>query len=338
MEIPEILATLERHSKVFPREALEEAVRRREEITPGLLRILEHTVANAETIAHEDEDGSCFAYFYAMYLLAQFRETRAYPLVVQFARLSEETLEVLVSEFVTEDLDCVLASVCGGDTALIEALIEDPNVDEYVRGAAIDSLLCLVAAGDKTRDEIMTYFKALFDGRLERTFSEAWNSLVSCATDLYPDEVYDRICAAYEEELVDPSAVRIEEVDMMMELERQMVLDRLPTGAPVYIQDVIEEMGDWACFDRPKRVKGSKRAPLQEPKRQSFKTLFFMAVYPILPKVPSLSIVAPMLQPISQQPEIAEFDDPYRSPKVGPNDRCPCGSGKKFKKCCGRTS
>ncbi|MDP9001490.1 MAG: SEC-C metal-binding domain-containing protein [Myxococcota bacterium] len=23
-----------------------------------------------------------------------------------------------------------------------------------------------------------------------------------------------------------------------------------------------------------------------------------------------------------------------RPPKVGPNDPCPCGSGKKFKKCC----
>jgi len=24
------------------------------------------------------------------------------------------------------------------------------------------------------------------------------------------------------------------------------------------------------------------------------------------------------------------------TPKVGPNDPCPCGSGKKFKMCCGR--
>lgn len=26
----------------------------------------------------------------------------------------------------------------------------------------------------------------------------------------------------------------------------------------------------------------------------------------------------------------------YKGPKVGPNDPCPCGSGKKYKKCCGR--
>ncbi len=33
-----------------------------------------------------------------------------------------------------------------------------------------------------------------------------------------------------------------------------------------------------------------------------------------------------------------ETDEPYRreEPKVGRNDPCPCGSGKKYKKCCGK--
>jgi uncharacterized protein YecA (UPF0149 family) len=31
------------------------------------------------------------------------------------------------------------------------------------------------------------------------------------------------------------------------------------------------------------------------------------------------------------------WDTPIRkAPKVGRNEPCPCGSGKKFKKCCGR--
>ena len=44
MEIPEILKALERNTGTFPREALEAAAQRREEITPELLRILEDTV------------------------------------------------------------------------------------------------------------------------------------------------------------------------------------------------------------------------------------------------------------------------------------------------------
>ena len=33
---------------------------------------------------------------------------------------------------------------------------------------------------------------------------------------------------------------------------------------------------------------------------------------------------------------VIEPEQPYRAPaKVGRNEPCPCGSGKKFKKCCG---
>jgi preprotein translocase subunit SecA len=34
---------------------------------------------------------------------------------------------------------------------------------------------------------------------------------------------------------------------------------------------------------------------------------------------------------------VVERQEPYRAPpKVGRNDACPCGSGKKYKRCCGR--
>ena len=36
-------------------------------------------------------------------------------------------------------------------------------------------------------------------------------------------------------------------------------------------------------------------------------------------------------------PEVAVFDPVYRiAPKIGRNEPCPCGSSKKFKKCCGK--
>jgi hypothetical protein len=33
--------------------------------------------------------------------------------------------------------------------------------------------------------------------------------------------------------------------------------------------------------------------------------------------------------------EIKEVEPPHAAPKTGRNDPCPCGSGRKFKKCCG---
>ena len=84
MEITEILHQFERATGKFPRAAVEAAAARAEEVTPELLRILEETVNQA---AERDAEGDYMAHLYAMFLLAQFRETRAYPLVLRFASL-----------------------------------------------------------------------------------------------------------------------------------------------------------------------------------------------------------------------------------------------------------
>ena len=104
MQTVEILHQFERYTGKFARAAVEAAVERREEVTPELLRILEDTVNRA---AQLDAEGDYMAhlYVYAMFLLAQFRETRAYPLVVRFASLPGDLLDSLCGDFITEDLD-----------------------------------------------------------------------------------------------------------------------------------------------------------------------------------------------------------------------------------------
>ena len=80
MEANEILEQMRYNKGRFARKATQEAIQKREEITPYLLRILEETIEDAQKVA---EDSSYFAHLYAMYLLAQFRENQAYPLVTR---------------------------------------------------------------------------------------------------------------------------------------------------------------------------------------------------------------------------------------------------------------
>ena len=165
METAEILRQFERATGKFPRAAVEAAAARAEEITPELLRILEETVDRA---AERGAEGDYMAHLYAMFLLAQFRKTRAYPLVLRFASLPGDLLDSLCGDFLTEDLGRVLASVCGGDIEGIQSVIENEEADEWVRGAALGSLVTLVAVGQKSRDEIVSYFARLFRGKLEQ--------------------------------------------------------------------------------------------------------------------------------------------------------------------------
>ena len=239
MEVIKVLRLLERNTGVFPRKAVEAAMEMRDKMTPELLRILEDTVERADEIVREDQGGAYLAHLYAMFLLAQFRETRAYPLAVRFARLEVRLLDALAGDFVTEGLCRVLASVCDGDTRPIEELIEDGEVGEYARSAALNSLLVLVAEDAKSRDEVMAYFKYLFEGGLQRSYSHAWDSLVACATRLHPEEVSEHITAAFEEGLVDGCLSRL---GMSREREKGRSPGRL-RKVGITISERVDEMG-----------------------------------------------------------------------------------------------
>src|SRR5262245_47161135 len=202
MTVEEILIALSHKDDRFPREALEQATARKDEITPHLLKILER-VADDPDGALDQEDS---AYLYALYLLAQFRETRAYPLVVRIASLPPDTVDELLGDTITEGLPKILASVCGGDPSLIMRLAENAEAEKFTRGSAVSALLALVLSGDRTRDEVMSHYSRLFDAILKEEPSEeretVLTTLTHCATELCPEELYDRIKAAFESELI----------------------------------------------------------------------------------------------------------------------------------------
>ena len=303
-EAIEIEAILERLSHVgdgrLPRQALEEAVARREEITPSLLEILE----TAKERHEEFIDSRVMSHTYAIYLLAQFREPRAYPLIVDLVSLPEDVLDRLTGDFVTEDLARVLGSVCDSDVTLICQLIENDGISEYVRGAAVKALVALAVNDCIGRPQVLAYFTELFHGKLTRSESHVWEALVSACADLALAELRDEIRQVYEEELVWPGYIsprNIEEKFDMGWLAMQARLARDPHLA--FVEDVISEIEWWACFKQPKRAR--KRG-----KRRSAKA-----------------------SPTSEW--IGVGTTVRKTEKIGRNQPCPCGSGKKYKKCCG---
>ncbi|HKQ89859.1 MAG TPA: DUF1186 domain-containing protein [Blastocatellia bacterium] len=249
MTVEEILNALSHKDNKFPREALEQATAQKEEITPHLLKILERVADDSGgDLGQEDS-----AYLYALYLLAQFRETRAYPLIVRIASLPPDTVDDLLGDTITEGLPKILASVCGGDTSLITRLAENVEAEKFTRGSALSALLALVLSGDKSRDEVMSYYSRLFDAMLKEEPSEerevVLTTLAHCATELCPEELYDRIKDAYENELIDEFMTDLEDVDEMMAMGKEAVLARL-RGVRHYqlVESAIKEMEWWAWY------------------------------------------------------------------------------------------
>lgn len=278
MKTETILKTLEHHTGRFPREALQAAVARRDEITPHLLTIVEQAASDIDRIV---ADQTYMAHIYAFHLLAQFREERAYaPIVAFFSIPGQVTLDV-TGDFVTESLGRVLAAVCGGDVGPMQSLVENASANEYVRAAALSGMLCLFVEGVVAREEIIAYFRGLFRGGLERTYSFAWDGLVSRSTALYPEELLPDIRQAFADDLVDEMHIDLPWVEQVLAEGKEATLGRLRQNRHYrFIRDVIAEMEWWACFDTP---------PPPKPKK-----------------------------------------------KVGRNAPCPCGSGRKYKHCCGK--
>jgi hypothetical protein len=227
----------------------------------------------------------------------------------------------LLGDIPTEDLANVLASVSTGDTGLIVELAENTEAEEFSRAAAIRSWLALVVSADRSREEAMAYYKGLFEGGLEDRNEVVWSELVDAANDLYPEEVYDHIKKAYDDGLVDEYIVDPEWVDEQIDLGKDAVLADLPEWNHL-VEDVTVEMGAW--FEN--REHGGEWDEDEDWYEED---------------------------EWDEDDEEDEWDagrrglsalngnnfaptEPYIAPdKVGRNDPCPCGSGKKYKKCCG---
>src|SRR5919197_2005295 len=245
MDVQEMLQQFATKTGTFPREAVAQAIAQREAITPELLRVLAEAQHNIDHLIESDS----MAHIYAMYLLAQFREPRAYPLIVAFFSIPGDIALDTTGDVATEDLGRILASVSCGDIRLMTALIENEHANEYVRVAALRGLVTLVACGEQSRDDIVAYYHQLFQGKIARDISFVWNGLVSASHDLYPEELYDDIKHAYDDALIEPGFIGLDDIDETLQRGKDRVLDELHHN-PRYslITDAITEMEWWACF------------------------------------------------------------------------------------------
>lgn len=121
-DIQELLERLDWQRGSFSADLVAEVIARRGEGIRRNLEILEDVGRNPEPWL---VDGGRMVHIYAMYLLALFRETRAYLLLVRiFSRPGEFSFD-LAGDVVTEDLGRILASVSGGYVSGLTALIEN---------------------------------------------------------------------------------------------------------------------------------------------------------------------------------------------------------------------
>ena len=275
--IEDIAEKLKYLSRPFPQEIVAEAAKHKNEITPKLLEYLDYAYKHHLTL-----DDSYTGHLYALFLLAEFKEPRAFTTVMNILELPEDSLDLLIGDSLTEDYAKIITSVYNGDLAAIKKVIENPDNYLFARLAAVDSLISLVKVSVLDQEQIIHYIGSLFLDESIRSDQTLLAFLVSGVCSLESESLYPTINELFELNLIDEDVINLDDVKYKRSQDYNNSANESNIG---YIDSAVASMSWWHCFKEDEKI---------------------------APQVPIV-----------------------RGTKIGRNDPCPCGSGKKYKKCCG---
>jgi len=239
------------------------------------------------------------ALFFIFHLLGEWREKSAYPALARLLRLPREDIEHIFGDATTETSHRVMAAVFDGDPQPLYDVILDPEADEYIRSRMCETLAMLTLREELPRAEVARFLRTAFSEIEPNDDCFVWMGWQSAIAILGLVELEPLVRQAFQRGSISPSDMSFED----FEEDLQSVLAGSKPklwDADEYslFGDTIEELSTWAAFS-PDREKGRARSSSDRDTLWS-------------PSVPAVN--------------------PFKD--VGRNDPCPCGSGKKFKKCC----
>jgi hypothetical protein len=307
MDPLQILQALNERGRL-PVEPIREARAKRDVIVPLVLQEIDDFIATGRTRIGED------ALFVAFHLLGEWRETAAYRPLANLLRLPGDTLESVLGDATTVTAHRVMAAVFDGDPAPLHAIIRDEAADEFIRSGMIQALAIVTLGGAVPRAETAAFLRDCYDRLQPREGCFVWDGWQYAVAWLGLVELKSLVQRAFARGWIDPSWQSFQ--DFENDLNHAIAHPDAPPLAPgsdlTPFGDTIAELGHWACFQ-------------PEPARDDESDLFDGDIFG-----------SDDLESDDLSAGWVPNDVPKRNPfrHVGRNDPCPCGSGKKFKKCC----
>ena len=293
----EIMAALEANGPL-PREALDAAGQSRDTMVPVFLDY----IGKLQSAGIDDLEGMD-AFVFIFFLLAEWRETQAYRPLASLLRRDPEFLDALLGDSITEASARVMAGVFDGDLQPMFDILLDDDADGFVRGEMFDTLVIVALENPALRPQITQFLIDFLDLTGTITGEEVWWAWAECIAALGLANMETAVRAVFDSSLITPDHSRLE--DFTERLQATVDAGRpdwfTDISSNTLITDTIAELEPWYCFT-PEYL--SKKAEGR------------------------LNVLSSLMP---------RSGDPFNSVvtgKTGRNDPCPCGSGKKFKKCC----
>lgn len=290
------------HYRRLPVDAINAARADRETVVPIFLETIEDYLGR-DPEAWPDRT----PLFFIFHLLGEWRQTSAYRPLARLLRLERDKIDAAIGGAVTETSHQVIAAVFDGDPQPLYDVILDRAADEFVRSRMCEVLVTLVRRGDLPYDEVQQFLSASFVKLIPEPGCFVWSGWQSAVAALRIEALKPLAKDAFDRGMIDPSWLSYQdfEEDYASAADGRDGLGRSLSEEFRLFGDTIDELSKWYGFS----------ARYEEDERRRARR-----------KVRDDQVTHSVLDPT--EPLV----NPTRN--VGRNDPCPCGSGKKYKKCC----
>jgi hypothetical protein len=223
--------------------------------------------------------------------------------------LHRPDIEKILGDGVATTAHRVMAAVFDGDPQPLYDLILDEHANEFIRSRMCEALAMVTLSGELSRAQSAQFLQTCFDDLRPTRGCFVWNGWQSAIAMLGLAELKPLVKQAFERGSIDRSWLDFEdfENDLQHVLEHSSLPPYCAEDDYTLFGDTIGELSTWYGFSE-KYEEERRRIEAERLRRESERGRVLWEPY--------------------EGPAINHFRN------VGRNDPCPCGSGKKFKKCC----
>jgi len=282
------------HSDELPRAAIQAASERRNEMVPIFLGEIEKYLA-----LDSDQRAKPTPFFFIFHLLGEWKEVSAYRPLIHLLRLPQDEIDALFGDGITPSSHRVMAAVFDGDPQPLQDLILDLDAEDFIRARMCDTLAMVVLQGKLDQRNAGIFLRDCITNLRPHDECYVWCGWQNAISMLGMSDLKILVKRAFDRGFINPTWIGFD--DFERALKRALENPEHPwhynTNEYTLFGDTIEELSTWYCFtDEYKKAQAKHQAAAE-----------------------GISFHEPHINPLKE---------------VGRNDPCPCGSGKKYKKCC----
>lgn len=305
--VDEVIGALTyREIGVRPADDLATVIARPDEFKDRLLAELALSPAEVDERAKgaPDQRHTYWLHIFALYLMGLWSEPRAFQPIVAYLAADPLGAEERLNDVVTEDLPAILArTYCGDHLGSLKALIEKADAPPFLRSACLRGLHAMARLGKVPRDQVVAYHEQLAGALYDAADTEFLDLFAMDLAALQEQRFRPLIDRWFAEGVIGGFLPRPIDIDANYAVSYDELNEELTRRER--FDELIDYLSEWPWFN------SSDPEEFKDTRGDSDETT-----------------LEEMLEYEARQPLVRD------GRKIGRNEPCPCGSGKKYKKCC----